>query len=235
MESRLIPPIKPSAFIRHRNLGDRVVVLDLRVGQYLIFDAVASYFWNTLLDAPPHGVSVEKIARRFKITGARCEQDIDDFIRDCEQRGLLGPDADEAPRLNPVSVRRGSSSSLNAWKCLYATRRLLARSGFAKVYEIHSRLRPAQSPPDWRSPSLSTAIRAFRRAENFFPIREAPHDCLPRSLALHRFLLSLGIKAEHRIGVRHFPFEAHAWTEVAGEIVCDSRSFVGEFVEISRI
>jgi hypothetical protein len=83
--------------------------------------------------------------------------------------------------------------------------------------------------------SLSTAIRVFQRAENFFSTRYAGIDCLPRSLALHRFLLSVGLNANHCIGVRCFPFGAHAWVEVKGTLVCDSESFVNKYNEISRV
>ena len=65
---------------------------------------------------------------------------------------------------------------------------------------------------------------AFGRAENFFVVRRAPDDCLVRSLSLYRFLREAGSRAEHVIGVRRFPFQAHAWVECAGEVLMDTRA-----------
>jgi hypothetical protein len=81
---------------------------------------------------------------------------------------------------------------------------------------------------------LRTALLAFSRAENCFSVGDSRIDCLPRSLALHRFLRSVGIGAEHCIGVRRFPFGAHAWVEITGSVVLDSPAFVRDFHVIAR-
>ena len=47
-------------------------------------------------------------------------------------------------------------------------------------------------------------------------------DCLPRSLAIYVLLRRRGVPATLRIGVKRFPFAAHAWVECLGEIIDDS-------------
>src|SRR5437899_3099153 len=80
---------QPSDFIRHCTLAGRVVVLDLRVGKYLIFDAIASLMWNLLLSVPDHKTRVDQLANHYKITCSRCEFDFDVFIESCKKREFL--------------------------------------------------------------------------------------------------------------------------------------------------
>lgn len=128
-ESKTLP-YQVSNFIRHCTVDDRVVVLDLRVGQYLSFDEVASYMWNTLLSVPDHILRIDYITNHFDITRSQCEHDLNSFIENCKERELLVIGKDQTPINPPVSVRYNSPNTLNAWKCLYLTRRFLARSDF---------------------------------------------------------------------------------------------------------
>ena len=82
---------------------------------------------------------------------------------------------------------------------------------------------------------LTRAVAAFSRAENFFHLRRAPQDCLPRSLALFGFLRQLGLSAEHVIGVQLFPFLAHAWVEHRGRVVHDDPENPRRFTAIAKI
>jgi hypothetical protein len=81
---------------------------------------------------------------------------------------------------------------------------------------------------------LERAEKAFLLAENLFPLRGAPRDCLPRSLALFSFLNSIGIECVHNIGVIRTPFTAHAWVEVGGSPVLEQRH-EPEFHRLARI
>ena len=48
-------------------------------------------------------------------------------------------------------------------------------------------------------------------------------DCLPRALTIYALLRRRGLPATLRIGVKRFPFGAHAWVECLGEVLDDSR------------
>ncbi len=82
---------------------------------------------------------------------------------------------------------------------------------------------------------MRRALRAFQIAENFITVSDVNIDCLPRSLALHRFLASCDVPAQHCIGVRRYPFGAHAWVEVNGVPVCDTATFVEQFSVLARL
>ena len=47
-------------------------------------------------------------------------------------------------------------------------------------------------------------------------------DCLPRAMALYVLLRWRGVPATLCIGVKRYPFGAHAWVECVGEVVDDS-------------
>jgi len=215
-------------------------MLDLRSGVYVVLDRVATAMWHALTTVADPVERIAELERRFEAPADRLEADLAAFARDCRDRGFLGtaPSVEGGPA--SVGRPRGGAFVFRAWLALLATTRALARHGFPDTYRRYGHLprpapggpAPGAEPPDQRS---ARALRAFSRAENFFLMRSAPRDCLPRSLALYRFLLSVGVPAEHCIGVRRFPFEAHAWVECRGRVVHDSRGYTDGFTELSRL
>ena len=83
--------------------------------------------------------------------------------------------------------------------------------------------------------SLIACVAAFAKAENFCYLKKAPRDCLPRSLALFRFLRSIGAAAVHCIGVRQFPFGAHAWVEFQECVLHDNPAVAETYTVIARL
>lgn len=59
-------------------------------------------------------------------------------------------------------------------------------------------------------------------------------QCLQRSAVMVRLLRDNGIPAELIIGVQQWPFRAHAWVEVAGQIVGDKPYISGMYEVIER-
>ncbi len=225
-----------SNFIRHTTLDGRVIIIDLRQGQYLILDDVASYMWNALLSIPDPAQRIEQVAQNFDITTSECQRDMNNFIQNCKEKGLVVTNNIKPTPGGIVKLNYNSPNTLNAWFCLYLTRRSIKKVGFSVTYDLHSRMIKAETVNASEYPAiLPTAIKAFQKAENFFSTRAAGIDCLPRSLALHRFLLSIGLDAKHFIGVRPYPFGAHAWVKVGEEVVCDTNPFVNKFSEIARL
>jgi hypothetical protein len=208
------------------------VVLDLNTETYRVLDDVASVLWPVLVGEADAASAFDAAAREFDVDRGRFESDLAAFARRCVDERLLEPlGTPAAPRdiAPPRARRRGARPhTLRALLCLIGTRRALARDGFRATYERYSRLPigPRTQPP-------RAALTAFARAENFFVARRAPGDCLLRSLSLYRFLRSADVCAEHVIGVRRFPFGAHAWVECDGLPVADDRA--GEFTPLARI
>jgi len=60
-------------------------------------------------------------------------------------------------------------------------------------------------------------------------------QCLQRSAALVCLLRDLGVAATLVIGAQRLPFKAHAWTEVDGQVVNDSRSSVELYGVLDRL
>ena len=67
---------------------------------------------------------------------------------------------------------------------------------------------------------LLRTLEAVRTASRYYHRRGL--DCLPRSLAIYILLRRQGVPATLRIGVKRFPFAAHAWVECLGEVLDDS-------------
>jgi hypothetical protein len=180
--------------------------------------------WSSLVDLNlTEDDIVRGLGEQFAVAPARLRADLAAFRRRALDEGLLvqGPVPSDPPKLVPVPPRGVPFPELAAWRALRATARGLRRDGFAKTYQACAAL-PAPTPLPRPDATLARALAAFARAENFFVHPEAPADCLPRSLALFRFLRAIGLRAEHVIGVHRMPFCAHAWVEFAGDVVLDA-------------
>ena len=69
--------------------------------------------------------------------------------------------------------------------------------------------------------TVRLAVEAVRIATRYY-YRRGP-DCLPRALVIFMLLRCRGVPATLRIGVKRFPFGAHAWVECLGEVLDESR------------
>jgi hypothetical protein len=68
--------------------------------------------------------------------------------------------------------------------------------------------------------TVRRALEAVRAATRYYYRRRL--DCLPRALAIFVLLRWRGVPATLHIGVKRFPFGAHAWVECLGEVLDDS-------------
>jgi hypothetical protein len=122
---------------------------------------------------------------------------------------------------------------LSAWWTLFACR---LRLRFPDLLRGRRLVRSALlSRGAGRCPPQSTRklVELFRRARAD-QILACP--CLPRSVALVRFLESNGVPAELALGLRREQagLAGHAWVMQDGQPVNDSPSFVGRFVRLLR-
>ena len=221
-----------SPWIRSANVGGLVVLLDLRSGEYIALDEVASLMWEHLSDSGEEPELLESLVRRFDVSRDQLETDLRVFRQDCQEKGFLGGKDEIAP---PVAgdFKSVLFPTLLAWLCLLNTWRSLPRAGFPAVYKACQRLPGVREPG--KAATLDASLQAFIRAQNFVPMITAPHDCLPRSLALFQFLRRMGFPAEHCIGVKPYPFEAHAWVECGGTVLLDHNYRGREYTTIARI
>jgi len=181
----------------------------------------------------PDADPLQQFCDAFEIGPEDLLAELRDFAEQCFARGLFvagGARSAVKPYRSATAVSRAAvgSMTLLAFRCLLATSRSLNSHGFAATYEDCGNCVATRSPP-----SLETALRKFRRAEQFVILRRAPNDCLARSLALFRYLRLLGFPVGHVIGIRRLPFAAHAWVEHKGSPVLDA--FAHGFAPIARI
>jgi hypothetical protein len=220
--------------VRSRIVDGLAVILDLRHGSYVILDKVATAMWRVLLTAAPQD-RISILERQFAVPAARLATDLETFANRCVERGFLA-ERPAPPVVRPALDRsRRGATALRAWWSLLATTRALAKNGFSTTYRRYSGLAKPVAEGRQLDDMLRRAERAFARAEHFFVMRTAPKDCLPRSLALYRFMLSAGIPVDHCIGVMRFPFAAHAWVECRGRVLNDSESKVRLYAELTRM
>jgi hypothetical protein len=214
----------PAAAIRTAKIDGIVVVLDLRTNSYLLLDKTATAMFEVLTTQPDHDVRVAHLAARLGTTASVIEADLRDFTTDCFRRGMLSihpPPPMRRP--DTVTASHATGLALRAWWSLLTTCYRLKWRSLAAAYEACARLPKPILPAEPPAQLVRRAERAFLIAENLFPLRTAPRDCLPRSLALFSFLNSLGIACDHNIGVIRTPFTAHAWVEVGGSPVLEQR------------
>jgi Transglutaminase-like superfamily/Coenzyme PQQ synthesis protein D (PqqD) len=235
--------LRASRAIRHAEIDGCRVILDLNTETYRALDEVASAMWSVLTDESDRDSALESLAARFDVDRPRLEADLARFERTCVDEGLLEADAQSLAerqplaeplgptrRASPEFARRRPPGLRAALTALHWTRRALARDGFRATYESCAALPPGRDPR-----RLPQALAAFVRAENLFVAGRAPNDCLVRSLALHRFLVSGDVPSQHVIGVTRFPFQAHAWVDSDGGPLLDSRARGLGFAPLARI
>lgn len=226
-----------STEVRHCWADGSVVLMNLRTGEYSILNSLASAMWHLLLSGDEdRTVGVASLATKLRMPVQTVEADLQAFSEDCENQGLLAPHlpagTDDARRAHNV-VGQPRLSSLRAWWAIAATVARLRRHGFGRTYRCYARMEKTAEAVD--NDRLRTAVERFRMAENFFIFPTAPKDCLPRSLALYRFLLEMGLPAAHCMGVQRFPFEAHAWVECHGEALFNHPDDLAGYSELARI
>jgi hypothetical protein len=217
-----IPQTREPAWIRHVAIRGRLVLLDLEGNAYHVLDEVAARLWFTATKiALAPNQAVAELVRDFDAEPTVIARDYADFVvRAIDERLLVNA-------LAPVEMlpRQGVKRpprwpAFGAWTCLARTAWLLRFKGLAPTY--YSALALGIAPIRQRQCDLGQALASFTLAENLMLLRNAPRDCLPRSLALFRFLRRMGVAASHRIGVELDPFAAHAWVEVGGAVVLDA-------------
>ena len=221
--------------IRQASTAYGLVLMDLRGGDFVVFDEVAAAMWHALVrDGQDVTAAHAALMEAFEVSADDLAADLQRFVRECVDQLWLTPrrvpgslgGADAAPAYvgRPVRERRPKFLTLDAWWWLVRASRLLRRKGLAGLSGAW--LRPGMAGPRAAATHadkelLSAALAAFSRAENFYISASAPDDCLRRSLALYRFLHQLGLPVEHCIGYESRASGAHAWVECHGRVLLD--------------
>lgn len=136
------------------------------------------------------------------------------------------------------SLKNASSIQVaHAGLLLILVRLGLLGLGFEKTALTLGRLGRSSSPSgmprtDGGAEEVWATNYAISLAAALIPARML---CLERSLVLHHLLRRKGVPAGLRMGVRAFPFEAHAWVEHDGAPVNEVADHIKEFQPIFEL
>ncbi len=95
--------------------------------------------------------------------------------------------------------------------------------GFPHVYRFvqsWNRGSATVAAPASQRRTVRRTVAAVRTATRYYYRRRL--DCLPRALTLYLLLRRRGVPAMLHIGVKRYPFGAHAWVECLGEVLDDA-------------
>ncbi|MET0476058.1 MAG: lasso peptide biosynthesis B2 protein [Mycobacterium sp.] len=204
-------------------------MLDLSAGTYEVADAVGAAMWAQLTRSPVDR-DIRGLAQRFGVSPSVVEADFMDFGAAQLAAGRLVEERPHEASPPILQMQRRRPTALLALKERASAERDLRR-GFADAYG--KRTQPMADTTTPRA-DVERLTKIFRSAESLYPAREAPLDCLPRSLALTCFLRAAGWPVQHVIGVALYPFEAHAWVELNGAPLNEGETFLHRFTVIQK-
>lgn len=218
------------------------LLLDTGTGKCYSLNQTGATIWSLLAEGKtPLEIGVVLRSEDSHITLEEVLADVYIFVNSLRKRGIIRLNEEniqstgEPHRMMSVGVVQTSTSSVyeeltksGRPSCLQTIEAalllarfdlLLYRRGFPGLYQkiaVGPRTAGSSGPTD-----LANLVVAVDKASRRY-LRTAA--CLLRSATLVYLLRRHNINAELVFGVRHFPFMAHAWVEVKGVIVNDSKA-----------
>jgi hypothetical protein len=86
-----MPRLRPDS-IAWRQVGDELVVLDLRTSRYLSANASAGLLWRGLERGATREELIADLTRDYDVEPPAAAADVDAFLADCRARDLLDED-----------------------------------------------------------------------------------------------------------------------------------------------
>lgn len=149
---------------------------------------------------------------------------------------MLAPTEAHAPVL--VQVRRAPLRllKLRAIALLPVLDLGLYWFGFARTYALllHRATAAKRRGTAPRQAATVTSVCAAVENATRYYYRRRRKDCLPKALLTYYLLNASGVQASVHLGVRKFPFGAHAWVENDGQLVNDTQQRVGMYTPLMK-
>ncbi len=208
--------------IHAARLGDDMVLLDVRGGQYYCLPEAADAF----APGPTGRLVVMDSAlwddlRTLNLTGDLVPSQCPDHPP------IAGADL---PTMTPYSV-----SLFERWDGLASYGTMLRRyygRPFGDLIDVARDTRPISMRGPGVCDALVERVAAFRKLLPWAPF---PGVCLYRSFMLLVFLRRAGFDATWMFGVRTWPFEAHCWLQVEDTVLDDLAERVGSYTPILAV
>jgi hypothetical protein len=228
----------PSDSVRDVETPDGAVLLDIRQGLCLSMNIVGARIWNLLKLQRSWDEINARISEEFTAPLEDVQTDARAFIHALLMQKVIVEPKDKSnnySKLNKActvviainnhlsrrSIKKSLSGSLLLLQSLTALvlfDLLGLSSDFARMHEFVSAWRTNTQELDPRA--AVQIVNAVNRAFLWYPKRVR---CLQRSAVLTCLLRLYGIKAAMVLGAQKFPFRAHAWTEVDGQVLNERR------------
>lgn len=225
------------------------VVMDLLTDRYLGITAEGARVWQAFAGGAALGEIAGDLARDGASEHPAASRRVADYVDAWREAGLLAAGSASSPVLprgkeagrpaagavdeaGVAGARPSVAALYHLVRASVGTRRALRRGGLPEA------LRRLQSIParPLDATALDTVLARTVRAYRLLrvPFRQGAADCLARSLTLAAALRRQGVDAELCLGVRKFPFLAHAWVEAAGRMVNEVPAAARACVVIGR-
>ncbi|MBW4709959.1 lasso peptide biosynthesis B2 protein [Roseobacter sp. YSTF-M11] len=162
------------------------------------------------------------------VQALRAEATENDVSAACLAQRLLSRTRPQPqPQSHPAPARRASVFS--ALTTMRQTTRCHRKDGILACWAQSNR---APATKLRATGGIDHAVNAFLRAENLFDFGRSTDDCLLRSLSLQRYLRQAGYDSRHVIGVKIYPFNAHAWVEYADQPLLNDAEDIAPYTRI---
>ncbi|MFN5044048.1 MAG: PqqD family protein [Bacteroidota bacterium] len=70
-------------------LGQELVLMDTKTGDYLGINAVGTHIWNLLAGSKSVQELVTDLISRFEVTESQCQTEVENFLSDLEKRKMV--------------------------------------------------------------------------------------------------------------------------------------------------
>ncbi len=202
--------------------NERVVFLDLFKDRYFCLQSELDRQFQTLLSGQVDGTD------RSLCEQALTDQGLLTLSQPCAPMPTAAVAAPQFSALTSLSAKVLLPSMIEATVFQVMSQRDFKRRPLWEI--IADFTTPAQTPAKVRTPqALANCVTAFHRATRIVTTQD---QCLRSSIAFVRFAKRQGLSAHLVIGVRMFPFGAHAWAQDGDCVLNDSLDAVRPYTPI---
>jgi hypothetical protein len=194
------------------------------------------------------GAAVQRIAQEYGVEPRQVRKDLDDFLRELEDQGLLYSLGNPQPRRGTgVGLARlFLRPALHGIQRLCRAPELRARAllGLARISfrlfgwtrtiavwkEAHGRFatRPAGEPEQKTIRALDQAVRSAAASHPF------EVECKERALCCWSLARSVGLDAALVVGINLLPLAGHCWCEVGSQLLSDNQDHCADYTPVGR-
>jgi hypothetical protein len=248
-------PLPPDGSLGRMALAPHVILLEVLDGTSRLLDLSGQFYGMspistamltaTLRDGPHE--AVRRIAEEYDTPAERVRADLDRFLRDLKERGLVLPGAQARRGRSAADLLAGAALGSGrmirralrpwptawAWALLTLLRLCLWGLGWARTVDVVRALGDP-CPDDPRGEWADDVARVDRLVRRIAAGHILLLECKERALGCWALLRSAGWPAELVVGVDLFPFLGHCWCESGRWTVGDDRERCERFVPVIR-